>query len=336
MASLALGLAMLLAALGALAQAPSQAARSTEPPAWFAQSFLDFREDIRDAARQGRRVLVYFGQDGCPYCAEMMRTSFTQAPIVEKTRRSFTAIEINIWGDREVTWTDGRVRSEKDFARFLQVQFTPTVLLLDEAGRVVARLNGYYPPHRFEAAIDYAAGKLERKLPFDRYMRTAVKESASATLQDEPFFLKPSQPLMRKAGGRPLAVLFETPFCSGCDELHRDAFRRPEVLRELQRFDVARRELGAPGGLTTPDGRRTTAARWEREMKIGYTPTLVLFDERGREAFRIEAYLRSFHLASALDYVASGAYAKEPSFQRFIQSRAENLRARGDKVDIWQ
>jgi thioredoxin-related protein len=327
---------MLLVPLGATAQAPSEAARSTEPPAWFSQTFLDFREDLRDAAREQRRLLVYFGQDGCPYCAEMMRTSFSQASIVEKTRRSFSAIEINIWGDREVTWTDGRVRSEKDFARFLKVQFTPTVLLLDEAGGVVARLNGYYPPHRFEAAIDYAAGKLERKLPFDQYMRSAVKETASATLQDEPFFMKPSQPLARKAGGRPLAVLFETPYCSGCDELHHDAFRRPDVLRQLQRFDVARLELGTPGRLVTPDGRRSTAAQWERDLKIGYTPTLVLFDPRGREVFRIEAYLRSFHLASALDYVASGAYAKEPSFQRFIQARADGLRAKGDKVDIWQ
>ena len=46
-----------------------------------------------------------------------------------------------------------------------------------------------------------------------------------------------------------------------------------------------------------------------------------------REAFRVEAYLRPFHLASSLDYVASGAYRNEPSFQRYVQARAERIRA---------
>ena len=298
------------------------------------QTFLDFREDARDAAREGKRVLVYFGQDGCPYCAELMRTSFSQARIVDKVRRGFNAIEINIWGDREVTWTDGKVRSEKDFARFLEIQYSPTVMLLDESGRVIARMNGYYPPHRFEAAIDYGAGKLERKLPFDRYMRSAAKESASPKLADEPFFLEASK-LPRQGRAKPLAVLFETPYCAGCDELHRDVFQRAEVREQLARFDVVRLELGVDVPIVTPDGRRTRSAAWANALKVSYTPTLVMFDERGREAFRVEAYLRSFHLASALDYVAGGAFREQPSFQRYIQARAEGQRERGRRVEIW-
>ena len=35
-------------------------------PPWFQETFLDFREDVREAAAQGKRLLVYFGQDGCP------------------------------------------------------------------------------------------------------------------------------------------------------------------------------------------------------------------------------------------------------------------------------
>jgi hypothetical protein len=53
------------------------------------------------------------------------------------------------------------------------------------------------------------------------------------------------------------------------------------------------------------------------------------------EVFRTEAYLRPFHLAAAFDYVASGAYAREPSFQRFVQARAERMRSRGERVDLW-
>ena len=50
----------------------------------------------------------------------------------------------------------------------------------------------------------------------------------------------------------------------------------------------------------------------------------------------MDAYLRPFHVASALEYVSSSAYRDEPSFQRFVQARAERLRARGEAVDLWQ
>jgi len=124
--------ALLLAACNAaLAQTPSP--HAIDIPRWFATTFLDFREDVDDAARDGKRLLVYFGQDGCPYCTKLMTVNFSQQAIVDKTRRHFVATAINIFGDREVTWTDGRAMTEKELARVLQVQFTPTILIFDEA-----------------------------------------------------------------------------------------------------------------------------------------------------------------------------------------------------------
>jgi thioredoxin-related protein len=43
------------------------ASAATEVPAWFKETFLDIREDVREAAAEGKRLLLYFGQDGCPY-----------------------------------------------------------------------------------------------------------------------------------------------------------------------------------------------------------------------------------------------------------------------------
>ena len=162
------------------AQAQVVSPHAIDIPKWFTETFLDFREDVREAARENRRLLIYFGQDGCPYCTELMQTSFTQPRIVDKTRKHFTAIALNVWGDREVTWVDGRTEREKDFAKRMKVQFTPTILLLDEKGGIVARLNGYYPPHRMEAALDFAAARLEKKQSFADYMRNSVKEIGRA------------------------------------------------------------------------------------------------------------------------------------------------------------
>ncbi len=318
---------------GAFAQVSSP--HAIDIPRWFATTFLDFREDIEDAARAGKRLFVYFGQDGCPYCTKLMATNFSQRPIVDKTRQHFVPVALNIWGDRDVKWIDGKTMSEKALARALDVQFTPTILIFDEAGNVVVRLNGYYPPNRFAAVLDYAAGKLERSQTLADYLRTAVKEPASPTLHDEPFFIRPPHDMRRRSGGKPLAVIFETVDCAPCDELHREAFRRDAVRAQLVRFDVARFSLAAMTPLTTPDGRASTAHAWARELDVTYTPTVVFFDESGAEVFRISAYLRPFHFASSFAYVADGGYRREPSFQRYLQARADEMRARGERVELW-
>ena len=331
-------LAAFVIALAAVSGARAQEAApyAVDIPPWFTTTFLDFREDIEDAARHGKRLLVYVGQDGCPYCKQLMVVNFSQRAIVEKTRRHFVAVALNMWGDREVTWLDGSVMREKDLARLLKVQFTPTLLFFDEKGAVVARLNGYYPPPRFEAVLDYVAARLERTRPLGEYLDRATREPASARMHDEPFLMRPPYDLRRKRGDKPLAVIFETIDCPVCDELHREGFRREEVLAQVERVDVARFSLGAATELTTPAGRATTAQAWARELNVSYTPTVVFFDDNGVEVFRIDAYLRPFHLASSFDYVTSGAYRVEPSFQRYLQARAERMRARGERVELWQ
>ena len=305
-------------------------------PAVFVETLLELPDDAAQAAKSGKRLLLYFGQVGCPYCKELMQTSFTQKAIVDQAAKHFVPIAFNIFGDREVTWFDGKQRSEKELAKLLKVQFTPTLLLLDEKGNIIARINGFYPPHRFAAALDYSARRLEGKLSFAEHMKAVPQTGASATLNEQPFFMKPPFNLARKPGGKPLAVLFETRHCAPCDELHGEGFKRDRTLAALSRFDVARLSLFGREALTTPDGRRSNAEAWGRELKISYTPSVVFFDDRGREVFRLEAYLRPFHFASSFEYVASGAYRKEPEFQRFLQRRAESLKAGGDEPDWWK
>ena len=104
----------------------------------------------------------------------------------------------------------------------------------------------------------------------------------------------------------------------------------------MSRFDIARFALSARDPLTTPDGRGTTAEAWGRELKVGYTPSVLFFDDAGKEVFRLEAYLRPFHFASSFEYVGSGAYRKEPEFQRFLQHKADGIKERGEKLELWK
>ena len=162
-----------------------------EKPDWFKLSFLDIREDIEEASANGKRVILYFYQDGCPYCAKLLQDNFSQRNIVEKTQHHFDVIAINLWGDREVIDRQGRPVVEKVFAENLKVMFTPTLLFLDEQGRVALRINGYYFPTKFDMALDYVSQGLERKVRFTDYVKQRAPVKASGNLHREADYLMP-------------------------------------------------------------------------------------------------------------------------------------------------
>ena len=307
-----------------------------QQPAWFKESFLDIRDDIAEASKSQRRVMLYFYQDGCPYCTKLLNENFGQKAIADKTRKHFDVIAINIWGDREVKDFNGQTVPEKAFAKALGVQFTPSLLMLDEKGNTALRLNGYTPPHQFTVALDYVAQRLEKKKKYIDYLQANASEPATGQLHPEPWLMSSPLNLMPEAGGdkKPLLVLFEQKVCAACDEMHRDAFPRADVADLLKKFRVARVDIGASEPLKTPAGATVSMRDWTRKLNIIYTPSLLFFDSSGKEVFRVEGYLRPFHLSSSLDYVSSGEYLKQPEFQRFIEARAAARRAKGERVEL--
>lgn len=309
-------------------------AKPTEYPSWFKESFLNLKEDIEEAAAQGKRLLVIFHQDNCPYCNALVERNLAQKDIEDSLRKHFDVVAINMWGDREVTDLAGRRMTEKTFSAALKVQFTPTLLFFDEAGQVVLRLNGYVPPQRFRLALDYVAQRKEKELPFRDYVARAEPPGTGGELIAEPYFAKPPYDLRRLK--RPIAVFFEQKDCPACETLHRRVLPDRDLQAELEKLYAIQLDMWSDTPVITPRGERTTARAWAKALDVKYTPTIVLFDPKGKEIIRSEAFFKVFHTQGMFAYAASGAWRKEPNFQRYLSARAEALREQGKDVDIWR
>ena len=342
---LRLSAALLLFAALPLPAAESQAPRHgsyyggkhTDYPAWFKESFLDLREDVSEARQHGKRVVLMFTQDNCPYCNLLVERNLSQRGIESTLRQKFDVIAVNMWGDREITGLDGKPYSEKSYSAALKIQFTPTLLFLDEAGNAILRLNGYVPPGRMQAALDWAGGRMEKRQAFRDFV--AAREAgakASGALIGEPYFKHTLDPPRTGAGAKPLAVFFEQKDCPDCEVLHRRVLVDPELRAELDKFDNVQLDMWSREAVTTPDGKRLPVREWARQLGVNYAPGIVLFDAGGREVIRWESSFRVFHTLGMFDYTASGAYRQEPSFQRFLSARAERIRESGRDVNIWR
>jgi len=148
---------------------------------WFQDTFLNLSEDLAEAAGQGRRLVIIWEQKGCPYCKATHEVNFRIPRIVDYVKGNFFVLQLNMWGDREVTDFDGETLSEKNLARKYRVLYTPTFQFFpdsleaatgkpgDEAE--VLRVPGYFKPFHFYFLFRYAREKgYETEPSFQRWL----------------------------------------------------------------------------------------------------------------------------------------------------------------------
>ena len=329
----------IIVALACLIPFVAQSAESPEPvqqvttfdtfelPDWFKVSFLDLSEDNAEAIEVNKHLVVFFWQDFCGYCKNTIEKNLTQQSIRDMFDEHFDVVALNIWGSKEVYGLDGTVTTEKEIARSLGVQFTPTIIFFDANGKPVLRLNGYVSPTDMQVALNYVQNKTYESQTIFEYLAANQPRSANARLNTQPF-IQDEKNLNVK--GRPRAVLFEQTSCPDCDTFHRCVLSLDSVRERFEPFHTVQLDMWSTSPVTTTSGEKKTARDYARDMKIMYAPSLVLFDSAGFEIIRVESQLRSFHTEAVLEYIADGIYKREPNFQRYIEERGDIIRAKGE------
>ncbi len=99
---------------------------------WFVGSFLNLRDDYSEARANGKRIVLIFEQRGCSYCKKLQTESLSAKYVNDYVRKHFDVVQINMWGDRDVTDFDGKVMSEKKLAARYNVLFTPTLVFIKD------------------------------------------------------------------------------------------------------------------------------------------------------------------------------------------------------------
>jgi len=310
-------------------------AKDSEKPDWFKESFLEFEEDIAEAAEQNKRLVLYFHQAGCPYCDKLISDNFADPVIGKKVQDNFDIVAINMWGDRDVVQVGGQPFTEKTLAAALNVNFTPTLLFFAEDKQVALRLDGYYPSAEFLHAVDYAANKREKVETFAEYMTNIKSGKGNGELTSSKYISSETSNLQSLGVDKNLAVILAEPQCETCDLLHQKVFQNEAAADLLDQFHVVQLNRWSEQKITLPNGDETNVIDWANQLDLGFAPAIVFFNQQRDQIIVVDAMFKTFHVLGVFDYVASGAYQTEPSFQRYLSARAEQIRHTGKDVDIW-
>ena len=288
-------------------------------PDWFKKSFLELPDDLEEALEAGKKgIIVYFGQKHCPYCQALIEKDFGQKDIEAYTRKNFDVIPIDIWGSKEVITPDGKVMTEREYAISENANFTPTLIYYDDKGEKALMLRGYYPPYKFRAAMEYVERGYYKEEKLKQYMKRAnpPPKFEVSDLNDEDFFMAPPYALDRSRfkAQDPLLVFFEQKNCHACDVLHSEPLAFADTRKLLRYFDIVQLDINSDVAVLTPDGQHLTARQWADQLNLFYTPTLIAFDESGKEIIRVDSVAHIYRLKSVLEFVVYKLYDIYPDF----------------------
>jgi len=296
-------------------------------PDWFSLSFLDLQESLDEAIKDGKKgIILYFGRKDCAYCHSLLDINWGDPAIIKFTKEHFNVIAINVRGDRSVTDFNGKIWTEKSFSSHLRTNFTPSLLFYNAKSQLALKLPGYRPKYQFRAALEYVADAHYQRESFRTYLTRA--ESAlsfgSEELNEHEVFMAPPYNLQRnniknnKAEVNPLLVFFEHPRCHACDVLHGDTLNKSEVTAQLFELDVVQLNSMDNTPVITPQGKHTTSRQWAEELNLTFAPSMIFFDESGKEILRIESVIRFFRLNNVLRYIIGKEYNNYPTFQAWL------------------
>ncbi|SON57435.1 Thioredoxin-related protein [Hartmannibacter diazotrophicus] len=126
---------LVAAAFAVLAALPARAEVGEDglhKEAWFSITFRDIAEDIAQAKSENKRLVLSIEQRGCIYCQAMHEKLLSDPEVRDYIKANFMVVQYNMFGDEEVTDTDGESLTEKTAVRKWGYLFTPTLVFLPE------------------------------------------------------------------------------------------------------------------------------------------------------------------------------------------------------------
>lgn len=156
---------------------------------WMRDTFKDLGEDLAEANAEGKRLMVIIEQRGCIYCEKMHTEVFPNPTIAAFIQEHYFVVQLNMFGDVDVTDFDGTTLSEKDMIGRWNVMFTPTMMFFPQ--EVPADSTAA------QAAVSVVPGAFGKWTTYNM-LRWVVEEGYKS---DEPF--QKYHARMIEAGGFP-------------------------------------------------------------------------------------------------------------------------------------
>ncbi|RED50193.1 thioredoxin-related protein [Seonamhaeicola aphaedonensis] len=126
-------------------------------------NWVTFNEALELQKKTPKKIMMDVYTNWCGPCKMLDRNTFHNKDVVEYVNEHYYAVKFNAEGNEEVSY-DGKTFSNPNYnpdltnrrnsphelSRYFQVQAYPTIVFIDEKGKLIFPLRGYKTPTQLE------------------------------------------------------------------------------------------------------------------------------------------------------------------------------------------
>ena len=109
---------------------------------------------ITKAEKSHKHVLVFLHRPGCSYCDTMIEFTLPDEKIVQKIKKNFVFVDIDIADMGEVVFDDFK-GTRQEFAKEVGYNFYPSTVFIDKDKDIVYGVAGYKDEDEFLNILHY-------------------------------------------------------------------------------------------------------------------------------------------------------------------------------------
>ena len=117
---------------------------------------IDIDSLLIDAKKSKKHILIFLHKPQCSYCERMVLFTLSDDDVIEKIKKDFIFVDINIGDLGEVVFDDFK-GNKHDFAKSLSFNFYPSAVFIDGDGEVIYGQAGYKDEEQFLNTLRFVA-----------------------------------------------------------------------------------------------------------------------------------------------------------------------------------
>ncbi len=112
-------------------------------------------EEAQNLAEENqKRVFIFVEAEWCGFCKRMKREVFPRSDIAGLMNEEYYGVLVDLESKKELVF-NGKMMTEREFARSKEVMQTPTMIFLDDRGEEMGRQPGYLDGDDFYKLLRY-------------------------------------------------------------------------------------------------------------------------------------------------------------------------------------
>ena len=136
-------------------------------------SWLTMEEAQNASADDKKPVFVFIEADWCGICKRMLESVFPKQEVSAALADKYHPVSIDLDSKREILF-NGEVMTEREFAKKMEVQGTPTTIFFSAGGKELGRQTGFIDTGELNLLLAYITSDQFPDVPLEEFKREGI------------------------------------------------------------------------------------------------------------------------------------------------------------------